>query len=277
MENQLRSESLNLYEQFLIEEEKASATISKYIRDIKAFYVWLEDKELAKENLKEYKSWLLDHFKISSANSMIISLNLYLKFCGHTDLHLKTFKVQKKMFIEKDLELSKEEYFKLLEAAGKGSRLQAVMETIAATGIRVSELKYITVESVYCGEAEIDNKGKHRIVMLPSKLTAKLRRYAKKHGIKAGSIFVTRTGKPLDRSNIWSAMKRLCEKTGISKEKVFPHNLRHLFARAFYAIKKDITRLADILGHNSIETTRLYILSSGKEHRKQIEVMNLLL
>lgn len=277
MENQLRSESLNLYEQFLIEEEKASATISKYIRDIKAFYVWLEDKELAKENLKEYKAWLLEHFKISSANSMIISLNLYFRYCGYSELHLKTFKVQKKMFIEKDLELSKEEYFKLLEAAGKGSRLQAVMETIAATGIRVSELKFITVESIYCGQAEIDNKGKHRVVMLPSKLTVKLRRYIKKHGIKAGSIFVTRTGKPLDRSNIWSAMKNLCEKTGISKEKVFPHNLRHLFARAFYAIKKDITRLADILGHNSIETTRLYILSSGKEHRKQIEVMNLLL
>lgn len=277
MENQLRPENLNLYKQFLIEEEKASATISKYIRDIKAFYVWLEDKELSKENLKEYKAWLLGHFKISSANSMIISLNLYFRYCGYTDLHLKTFKVQKKMFIEKDLELSKEEYFKLLEAAGKGSRLQAVMETIAATGIRVSELKFITVESICAGQAEIDNKGKHRIVMLPSKLTAKLRRYAKKHGIKSGSIFVTRTGKPLDRSNIWSAMKRLCEKTGISKEKVFPHNLRHLFARAFYAIKKDITRLADILGHNSIETTRLYILSSGKEHRKQIEVMNLLL
>ena len=277
MKKQLRPESLKLYEQFLVEEEKASATISKYIRDVKAFYEWLEDKELSKENLKEYKAWLLDHFKISSANSMIISLNLYLKFCGHMELCLKTFRVQKKMFLEKDLELSKEEYFKLLSAAGKGSRLQAVMETIASTGIRVSELEFITLESLYHGQAEIDNKGKHRVVMLPSKLTIKLRRYAKKHGIKSGSIFITRTGRPLDRSNIWSAMKKLCDKTGISKEKVFPHNLRHLFARAFYAIRNDITRLADILGHSSIETTRIYILSSGKEHREQIEMMNLLL
>ena len=277
MEERSRSEKWKRYEEFLVEGEKSPATVRKYIRDIQAFYLWLEEKELSKETLKEYKSWLSEHYKISSANSMVISLNLYLKFCGHAEWCLKTFKIQKKMFLEKDLELSKEEYFRLLRVAGKGSRLQAVMETIAATGIRVSELRFITVGSVCSGQAEIDNKGKHRIVMLSSKLTVKLRRYAKKHGIKAGSIFITRTGKPIDRSNLWSEMKRLCEKAGISKEKVFPHNLRHLFARAFYAVKHDITRLADILGHSSIETTRIYILSSGKEHRKQIEAMRLLL
>lgn len=277
MEKQLRSEKLKRYERFLAGEEKSPATIRKYIHDVRAFYAWLGERELSKEIFKEYKCWLLDHFKISSANSMIISLNLYFRYCGYTDMHLKTFKIQKKMFLEKDLELTRKEYFKLLNAAGRESRLQAVMETIASTGIRVSELRYITVESIYCGQAEINNKGKHRVVMLPSKLTVKLRRYVKKHGIKSGSIFITRTGKPLDRSNIWSAMKRLCEKADISKEKVFPHNLRHLFARAFYAIKNDITRLADILGHSSIETTRIYILSSGKEHRKQIEAMKLLL
>lgn len=277
MEERLRSEKWKRYEEFLVEGEKSPATVRKYIHDIQAFYLWLEEKELSKETLKEYKSWLSEHYKISSANSMIISLNLYLKFCGHAECCLKTFKTQKKMFLEKDLELSKEEYFRLLRAAGKGSRLQAVMETIAATGIRVGELRFISVRSVCSGQAEIDNKGKHRIVMLPSKLTVKLRRYAKKHGIKAGSIFITRTGKPVDRSNLWSEMKRLCEKAGVSKEKVFPHNLRHLFARAFYAVKHDITRLADILGHSSIETTRIYILSSGKEHRKQIEAMRLLL
>ena len=277
MKKKLNHKSLCAYMSYLSENEKAAATITKYRHDVDVFFRWNSETHLSKERLCEYKAFLKENFKVSSANSMLISLNGYLKFCGYASWCIKLFRVQKQTFMQQEKELTKEEYFRLLNVAGNGSRIQTVMETVATTGIRVSELPYITMEAVSCGHASICNKGKERTVLLSSKLCKMLKRYAKRNGIRRGSIFITRTGKPLDRSNIWSSMKALCREAGVNPEKVFPHNLRHLFARAFYAVKKDIARLADLLGHSRIETTRLYILSSGKEHIRQIEKLDLLL
>ena len=212
-----------------------------------------------------------------SINSMIASVNCLMGFLDLPALKVKSIRIQQQTYSREDQELTKGEYMRLLEAAGKNEQLNLVLQTICGTGIRVSELKYFTVEAVKRGEVTVDCKSKTRTILVPGRLKNILLNYAKRHDIVSGSIFITRTGKPLNRSNIWSAMKKLCEIAGVKSSKVFPHNLRKLFARTFYGIEKDIAKLADILGHSSINTTRIYIMTSGYEHRQKIERLGLVI
>ena len=276
--NTIGIEKIEGYKQYLAEEEKAKATIEKYLRDVMAFCRWTDGREVCKKLVLEYKAKLMEKYKDRSVNSILSSLNSLFEYLGLTDCKVKTLKIQRQIFADNETVLSEEEYERLLKAAKNenNERLYLLMQTICATGIRVSELKYITVEAVSYRQAHIRKKGKSRDVLLPKGLCRMLRRYAKKMKITSGSIFITKSGKPLNRSNIWADMKRLCKAAGVSKRKVFPHNLRHLFARKFYSIEKDIVRLADILGHGSINTTRIYTMESGDVHRKQIEKMGLL-
>ena len=217
-------------------------------------------------------------YAVSSANSMIASVNSFFKHMEWFDCCIRQFKVQKKVFCSEEDELTKNEYLRLVKTAqSKGNeRLNLVLQTICGTGIRVSELKYITVEALKTGSAEVSCKGKNRVILIVSKLRSLLKDYVRRHGIVSGPIFVTKNGNPLNRSNIWREMKQLCKDAKVSDKKVFPHNLRHLFARAFYKIEKDIAKLADILGHSSINTTRIYIVSTGAEHRRKMENMRLI-
>ena len=258
-------------------EEKAAATIEKYIGDVLAFKKWCNDRKITKQLVLEYKAFLKNSFAPASVNSMLSSVNSFFIFLGEFDLRVKLLKIQKRIFSGK--ELTKPEYERLLTAAKRkeNSRLYYLMQTICSTGIRVSELKYITVEALEERQATINCKGKLRIVMLPDALCKMLGKYIKERNIKSGAIFVTRNGRPLDRSNICHDMKKLCESAHVSREKVFPHNLRHLFARTYYSMQKDIVRLADILGHSSVNTTRIYTAESGDVHRKQIQRLGLLL
>lgn len=274
----ITSKSIKKFELYLINEEKAQATVEKYIRDLTAFSSWLGKNELSKEKVIEYKEFLKEKHANSSVNSVLASLNSFFAYNGLYKLKVKNLKIQRRIFAMKEKELTKGEYEKLLNAAKqKGNRkLFLLMQTICSTGIRVSELKFITISAINCGQADIDCKGKSRRVIIPDALCKILRKYAKEQQIDSGSVFVTKNGKPLDRSNIWKLMKSLCESAGVSKEKVFPHNLRHLFARTYYSLEKDISRLADILGHSSIETTRIYTMESGEIHRKQIQKLGLL-
>lgn len=266
------------FRNYLINEEKAPATVEKYIRDLTAFSAWLKGAELCKEKVIEYKEMLKDTYAKTSVNSILASLNSFFDYKELYGLKVKNIKIQKSIFASKEKELTKSEYERLLSAAKrKGNRkLFLLMQTICSTGIRVSELQYVTISAVKCGQADIDCKGKSRRVIIPDALCRVLKQYAKEQKITSGSIFVSKNGKPLDRSNIWKLMKSLCESAGVPKEKVFPHNLRHLFARTYYSIEKDIARLADILGHSSIETTRIYTMESGDIHRKQIQKLGLL-
>lgn len=277
-----RSIIKNMFQDFktyLKENERSDATIQKYLHDIRCFYVYVAEKELDKEMILEYKTELARKYAISSANSMIASLNTFFKYLGWNDFCVRQFKVQKKVYCNEEQEISRSDYMRLLGVAAekKKDRLNLLIQTICGTGIRVSELSAITVEAVSNGEAIISCKGKTRKVFIVSKLRRKLLNYAKKSKIYTGAIFITRTGKPMDRSNIWREMKKLCKEANISEEKVFPHNLRHLFARTFYNMDKDIAKLSDILGHTSINTTRVYIISTGAEHRRQMENMRLII
>lgn len=266
------------FKNYLREEEKSKSTIEKYIRDITALMVWLGGRASDKTAILEYKEKIRTEYAARSVNSIISSMNSFFDFVGWRECKVKLLKIQKQIFADEAKELRKDECERLLKAAldSKNERLYYLMQTICATGIRVSELKYITVEAVGLRQAKINCKGKERVVLLPGKLCGLLRKYIKKNKIVSGSIFVTKNGRPLDRSNIWADMKKLCELAGVAKEKVFPHNLRHLFARTFYSIDKDIAHLADILGHTSVNTTRIYIMESGETHRRQIEKMHLL-
>ena len=272
-------EIVEKYKSYLIDEEKSKSTIEKYIRDILTFRNWIEGREIDKRAVLEYKETLMESYKPRSVNSILSSLNSFFDYFGWHDCKVKTLKIQKQIFTDKGRELSKAEYKRLLKAAKseKNERLYYLMQTICSTGIRVSELKHITVEAVNSGQANISCKGKMRTVILTKQLCTILKGYLRRNKISSGSVFVTRNGKPLDRSNIWSDMKKLCESAGVARSKVFPHNLRHLFARTFYSLQKDIVRLADILGHSSVNTTRIYTMESGDIHRRQIERMNLLL
>lgn len=265
------------YKTHLINEEKCKATIEKYIRDITVFYEWLSGRELTKELALEYKVQLMENYAPTSINSILASLNSFFDHNGWHEIKLKNLKIQRRIFCQSEKELTKGEYEKLLQAAKdkKNERIYLVMQTICATGIRVSELSYITAEAVKCGQTQVKLKGKIRMIILNKDLCRVLKKYMQEQGITQGCVFVTRNGKPLDRHGIWKAMKDLCESAGVSKEKVFPHALRHLFAKTYYSLQKDIVRLADILGHSSINTTRLYTIENGDEHRRQMERMGL--
>lgn len=272
-------ELIKKYAESLAYEEKSGNTTEKYIRDVSFFARWLGDGELTKAALIDYKAYLCGKYAPASANSVISSLNSFFAFCGRHDLRIKTLKIQRRIFSDKDRELTGDEYMRLLTAAKSRNnrRLYYVLQTLCSCGLRVSELRFITVESVINGEADINCKGKMRTVFLPRKLCEMLRKYMKKNGIRSGSVFVTRGGKPLDRSYIWKMMKSLCADARVAAAKVFPHNLRHLFARTYYSVQKDVVRLADILGHSSINTTRLYTVESGDVHRRQIQTLGLLM
>ena len=266
------------YRQFLENEEKSAATTKKYLYDVKTFAQWCKERPMTKSLVLLYKNELIEKYSPASVNSILSSLNSFFEFQGWHKLKIKMLKIQKQIFSQKEKELSKEEYARLLDAAKKkkNRRLYLLMQTVCSTGIRISELKFITVEAIRKREALINCKGKMRIVILPEKLCKMLNVYIKERKIVTGSIFVTKNGKPLDRSNIFHEMKKLCDAANVDKKKVFPHNLRHLFARTYYSIQKDIVRLADILGHSSVNTTRIYTMESGDVHRAQIQMLGLL-
>lgn len=266
------------FKHYLQDEEKSSATVTKYVHDLTVFADWLGGEKLCKEKVLEYKQTLTLKLAPSSVNSVLSSLNTFFNYKGLFALRVKRLKIQKQIFARKEKELTKSEYERLLKAAKRqGNRkLFLLMQTICSTGIRVSELQFITVDAIRHGRADISLKGKSRVILIPDELCRTLIKYAAGQKIISGSVFVTKNGNPINRSNIWKMMKSLCEHAGVAKGKVFPHNLRHLFARTYYSLQKDIARLADILGHSSIETTRIYTMESGEIHRKQIEKLGLL-
>ena len=276
--------NLTAFRSYLLTEEKSRHTVEKYLRDVERFFLFAKaslpegECHIEKETLLRYKESLAGSYAVSSANSMLASVNVYLKFLGRADLCIRPFKVQRQIFRREEKELTRAEYDRLLAAALKkgNRRLYLLMQTICTTGIRVSELSLITVASLSTGVAEVQNKGKQRRVYLPKSLCKMLREYCKEEKIVRGAVFVTKSGIPLDRSNIWSDMKKLCKAAKVDPEKVFPHNLRHLFARTYYSMQKDIVRLADLLGHASVNTTRLYTQETGETHRRQIERLGLL-
>lgn len=279
MKRQLTKEKIALFEAYLVREERSAATVEKYLHDLRAFYSFTVDKELVKTDVLDYKSKLLTKYSVASANSMLAAMNAFFHFIGWFDLCVKQYKIQKAAFCAEDKELTKTEYIHLLEAAKlKGNeRLNLIIQTICGSGIRVSELQYITVEAVKRGEAVVNCKGKNRRIFIVDKLRKNILGYIKAKKIKSGAVFVTRTGKPVSRHNIWRDMKALCKDAGVSPSKVFPHNLRHLFARTFYSIEKDISKLADILGHTNINTTRIYIVTTAAEHKRKMENMRLII
>lgn len=267
------------YLNHLMEEEKSVATLKKYRHDLNELQNYLQGMLLTKSILIEWKKYLIGKYAPSTVNSMLIAVNGYLRFFSWHDLSMKLLKIQKPLFSDENKELTREEYARLVMTASKRSnaRLSLILQTICATGIRVSELKFITIEAVQTGRTEISNKGKRRVIFLPQQLRKLLRKYAQKHGKISGPVFTTRTGKPLDRSNIWRDMKALCTEAKVAPEKVFPHNLRHLFARTFYSLEHDLSRLADILGHSSIVTTRIYTAESGTVHARQMGRLGLVI
>lgn len=259
-------------------EERAKGTLEKYLRDVKALQGWLDGRPVAQDSLAGWKAWLLQEgYAPATVNSMLAAVNTFLRCMGWTECRVKFLKIQRRLFREHRRELTRAEYARLLDAARQQGRerLALLMETICATGIRVSELRYITLAAVRLGRAEIALKGKLRTILLPAKLCRKLQAYARKHAIASGELFLTGRGKPLGRRQIWGEMKGLCPLAGVEKSKVFPHNLRHLFATTFYQSCKDIARLADVLGHSSIETTRVYLLTTGREHRRALDRLGL--
>lgn len=273
------------YTRYLREQERAPATIQKYVHDLTALLGWLDGAPITKVALIAWKEALTVAHAPATVNAMLAAVNGFLSWMGWRECAVKLLKIQKSLFCDESRELTRAEYARLVRAAErkKNQRLSLIIQTICATGIRVSELQFITVGAVAAGRAEIVNKGKRRTAFLPAKLRRLLRDYLRAQKIPAGTetvcraVFVTRTGRPLDRSNIWRDMKRLCESAGVEPSKVFPHNLRHLFARTYYAIERDLSRLADILGHSSVNTTRIYTVESGAIHARQLERMGLVL
>lgn len=280
MENRiLTNNQFDLFQQHLKQEEREQSTIEKYLRDLRFFTAWLSGRAVTAEIVADWKNHLrIEGYKSETINSKLSSLNKFFVFMQWPECHMKYLKIQRKMFRSPERELTKGEYLRLLETAdalGK-ARLGLLIETICATGIRVSEVKYITMEAVRAGCTDIALKGKVRTILLPKKLCRKLQKYAKKQKITSGEIFLTRSGKGISRRQIWAEMKALCKKAGVTTTKVFPHNLRHLFAQTFYRVCRDVAKLADVLGHSSIETTRIYLISTGIEHARQIERLGLI-
>lgn len=273
----ITSELIAAYAEYLLSEERATATVEKYVRYAGHFAMWLGERELSKELLVKFKTTLCG--AVATVNGVISAVNSLLSFLGRSDCRVKQLRVQRQTYRSEERELTKDELYRLILTAERNGneRLARAIESIAATGIRVSELRYFTVEALREREVIITSKGKTRTVMLTKNLTAKLRQFAKKRGIKSGPIFITRSGKCLSRTQLWAEMKALCKRAGVEETKVFPHNLRHLFAVVFYRLHKDIAKLADLLGHSSINTTRIYLIETGKEHRRQLEAMRLVL
>ena len=269
---------IEMYGRYLKSEERGKSTVEKYLREIRRFADWLQERPLTKEETAGWKEHQLSSgYQPVSINCMCSALNGFLTFLGREDCRVRYLRIQRRLFRSRERELNREEYLRLLDAAQKKGRgqLKLLMETICAAGIRVSEVRYITMEAARMGRAEIFLKGKVRVILLPGKLCRKLLKYAKKKKISSGEIFLTRTGKGISRGEIWAAMKSLCNAAGVERTKVFPHNLRHLFARSFYQACRDVVKLADVLGHSSIETTRIYLISTEAEHSRQIERLNL--
>lgn len=279
MKRQVTEKLLDQFRSFLKNDERSAATIEKYMRDLNCFAKFVGNGDISKEDIINYKNSLPQKYALSSANSMLAALNSFLRFCGWQDMCVKQFRIQREAYCPEDKELTKEEYMRLLCAANKNKneRLNLIIQTICGTGIRVSELQYITVEAVNKGEAAVSCKGKNRRIFIVSDLKKKLLRYAKEQNIISGPVFLTRRGKPVSRVNIWRDMKALCEQAQVCPSKVFPHNLRHLFARTFYRLEKDIAKLADILGHTNINTTRVYIVTTCAEHKRRMEHMHLII
>ena len=273
----ITKDQIAAYAAHLREEERSEATIEKYVRNVSRFLEWISGKELTKELVIQYKATL--EGAVATVNGAISAVNSLLAFLGKSECRVKQLHVQRQTYRSEDKELTKEELHRLIRTAeGMGDyRLARAIETIAATGIRVSELRYFTVEALREREVVITNKGKTRTVMLTKDLAVKLTKYAKENGIRRGEIFVTRSGRSLARTQLWAEMKALCKRAGVEETKVFPHNLRHLFAVVYYRLHKDIAKLADLLGHSNINTTRIYLIETGKEHLRQLEAMRLVL
>ncbi len=272
----LCEQHIQQFSDHLRQNEKSAATIEKYLRDVRAFMLFAGAESLSRDLVIAYKHHLqANGYAVRSINSMLASINSFLRFLGWNDCKVKNIRQQRQVYCPEEKELTKEDYLRLLRAAEARPQIHLLLETICGTGIRVSEVRYFTVEAVRRGEITIHCKSKTRTILLPGKLKEKLIKFAKKNKIQTGSIFLSKKGKPLDRSWIWAQMKGLCKKAGVLASKVFPHNLRKLFARSFYSVKQDIAKLADILGHSSIDTTRIYIMTTGLEHRKTIEQLGL--
>ena len=271
-------EQIAAYGCWLRQEERASGTVTQYLRNLRTFVCWLDDGAVTREVITAWKEYLLgDRYAPVTVNSMLAVLNGFFRFMGWDALRVKFLKIQRQVFRDQSRELSKDDYSRLVETARSlgRDRLALLMETICGTGIRVSEVRYITVEAAQTGRTEITLKGKIRTILIPNKLCRKLLKYAKKQKIASGEVFLTRDGTGLSRKQIWAEMKRLCKYAGVEASKVFPHNLRHLFATTFYRSSRDIVKLADILGHSSIDTTRIYLISSGADHARQLERLGL--
>lgn len=280
LNDRLTPQHIQAYARHLQQEEKSSATIEKYLRDVRAFSCWLGGRKITKKLCAEWKSRLLEqNYAPVTINAMLSALNSLLAFLGLQNCRVKFLKIQRRLFRDAGRELTRTDYQQLLKTArilGR-ERLELLIETICSTGIRVSEVRYVTIETARQGKAEISLKGKIRVILLPGKLCRKLLKFAAKQKIASGTIFRTKSGRDLSRRQIWAEVKGLCKHTNVAPGKVFPHNLRHLFAMAFYRASRDIAKLADLLGHSSIETTRIYLTTSGKEHRRELERLSLML
>ena len=279
MNKQIALYQLSDFARQLQEDERSPATIENYLRHIRAFAAWAGGQAVTKDLATQWKEHLISQYRPGTVNTMLVSLNRFFAFLGWYDCQVKTLRIQRRLFREDSKELTRAEYERLVSAAQASGRerLVLLLETICSTGIRVSEVKYITVEALKLGKAEISLKGKIRTILLPNKLCRKLLKYAKKQKTVSGEIFLTRNGKGMSRKQIWVEMKSICAKAKVAATKVFPHNLRHLFARVFYKACRDVAKLADVLGHSSMETTRIYLISTGVEHAHTLERLRLIL
>ncbi len=278
MKYEMTASKIAAYGIYLRREERSWNTVEKYLHDIRAFSAWMGNREVTKEQVGAWKEYLIVSGRAAvTVNACLAALHSFFAFAGWEGLRVKYLKIQRQVFRDASRELTREEFAKLVQAAEKdgNTRLSLVLETICATGIRVSEVRYITVEAVNRGRADISLKGKIRSILIPGKLARKLQKYAKKQKIASGEIFRTKRGSSLSRRQIWLEMKKLCNTAGVDSSKVFPHNLRHLFARTFYRACRDIVRLADVLGHSSVETTRIYLITTGAEHARQLDRLGL--
>ena len=277
IERKLTVKILNAFREELIRRERSAATVEKYMHDVRSFAVWLREQEITPELVLQWKKELTEEFKPGTVNGKLAALNALFSFAGWSDCRVRSLRLQRRAFRDDARELNRNEFYRLVNTAtrlGK-ERLALLLEAIGGTGVRVSEVQYFTVEAARMGRTEIALKGKIRTILLPGKLCKKLLQYARKQKIASGEIFLTRSGRSLGRKQIWAEMKALCRSAGVAAGKVFPHNLRHLFAQAFYHQTRDVVKLADILGHSSLTTTRIYLISTGAEHRRELEKLGL--